>query len=42
MHHLRVYDDSSKLSEQELLITAGINPEVVVRLPAQPAAGTGR
>jgi hypothetical protein len=41
-HHLRVWRDTEKLHEQELMVTPGLNPEVVVRLPAQPAVGSGR
>jgi hypothetical protein len=42
-HHLFVFDDSTKVGEQELLITPGPNPEVVVHLlTVTPATGAGR
>jgi len=41
-HKLTVWSDTEKLLEQPLTILPGLNPEVVVRLPATSGAGTGR
>jgi protocatechuate 3,4-dioxygenase beta subunit len=38
-HRLQVWTTGEKLTDQDLLLTSGINPDVVVRLPAGAATG---